>query len=321
MNHAEAGKLGAIAARDTIEKEKQKRIEQYNQNPNKCIQCGQPLDYKHRHNKFCNQSCSATYNNYKNYKKTYNGKPVSYRKEIVKNGEIEREVLVRDYGNCVYCGKPLNSHQKKYCSSECETNYKYNQRVERWKSGEDDGIRANGTTTDTIKRYLREKYNNSCAKCGWHEFNEYTGKVPLEVHHINGDWSDNREENLILLCPNCHSLTPTYKACNVGNGRKGRVNKRIDICRDRKLNLVETKHLCKRCGKELTTHGAEYCMDCVKFLQRKVERPTKEELSELIKTKSFLQIGKQYSVSDNTIRKWCKSYGLPYRKIDINNGE
>lgn len=52
--------------------------------------------------------------------------------------------------------------------------------------------------------------------------------------------------------------------------------------------------------------------------QRKVKnRPSKEELLELIKTKSFTSIGKTYGVTDNTIRSWCKDYGIPYRKKDL----
>lgn len=52
--------------------------------------------------------------------------------------------------------------------------------------------------------------------------------------------------------------------------------------------------------------------------QRKVERPTKEELWEMVKTKSFLAIANHYGVSDNAIKKWCKQYGLPYKKKDID---
>lgn len=52
--------------------------------------------------------------------------------------------------------------------------------------------------------------------------NTYTGKIPLEVEHIDGNFLNNKEENLILLCPNYHSLTSTYKGANRGNRRKDR---------------------------------------------------------------------------------------------------
>lgn len=54
--------------------------------------------------------------------------------------------------------------------------------------------------------------------------------------------------------------------------------------------------------------------------QRKVKnRPSKEELKTLIKEKSMVKIGKMYGVSDNSVRKWCKKYNLPYTKKDIKN--
>lgn len=56
-----------------------------------------------------------------------------------------------------------------------------------------------------IVQYLFDKYNNQCARCGWHEVNPFTGKVPLEVEHIDGDYRNNDESNLTLLCPNCHA--------------------------------------------------------------------------------------------------------------------
>lgn len=65
-----------------------------------------------------------------------------------------------------------------------------------------------------------EKNNCKCEKCGWGEINPTTQKTPLEVHHINGDCTDNREENLQLLCPNCHSLTETFGSLNNGNSRR-----------------------------------------------------------------------------------------------------
>ena len=51
--------------------------------------------------------------------------------------------------------------------------------------------------------------------------------------------------------------------------------------------------------------------------QRKVERPSKENLLKLIKVNSFLKLGRDFGVSDNTIRKWCKFYDLPFKQEDI----
>jgi len=67
-----------------------------------------------------------------------------------------------------------------------------------------------------------EKYIDKCAKCGWGEINTYTNKIPLEIEHIDGNYKNNNEENLILLCPNCHSLTSTYKGANRNYGRRQR---------------------------------------------------------------------------------------------------
>ena len=53
--------------------------------------------------------------------------------------------------------------------------------------------------------------------------------------------------------------------------------------------------------------------------QSNPNKPSKEELFELIKQNSFVSVGKMFNVSDNNIRKWCKSYGLPYTKKELRS--
>ena len=61
------------------------------------------------------------------------------------------------------------------------------------------------------KRLIREDIKAPrCEECGWAK-HALDGRLPLELHHINGDAKDNRLENLQILCPNCHSLKPNYR--------------------------------------------------------------------------------------------------------------
>ena len=84
----------------------------------------------------------------------------------------------------------------------------------------------------------------------------------------------------------------------------------------KKKEKVQKKNCCCDCGK-IITHGAKRCPACYQKSQRIVDRPNREELKLLIRSTSFTTIGKKFNVSDNTIRKWCKFYGLPFKAREI----
>ena len=76
------------------------------------------------------------------------------------------------------------------------------------------------------------------------------------------------------------------------------------------------KNFCVDCGAEIWC-GSQRCIQCNNILQRKTDRPTREELKKQIRTTTFVKIGQSYGVTDNAVRKWCKIYKLPFLKKDI----
>lgn len=143
---------------------------------------------------------------------------------IAKYGILIRR-LVRERPTCIRCGKLTRDKAKvnHYCSQSCHRLYKYEEFIRRWLAGEESGHSGKEGTSKRIRKYLFDKHDSKCEKCGWREVNPKTGNIPLTVNHKDGKWRNNRPENLELLCPNCHSLTPNYGRLNFGNGRsKGR---------------------------------------------------------------------------------------------------
>ena len=124
------------------------------------------------------------------------------------------KVKSKNSGYCLFCNKPI-SKINKYCSIYCQQDYQYNQKVKQWLNGEISGT-IKGGHASFIRRYLFEKYNNKCSKCGWKEINLYSKfKFPvLKVEHIDGRTYNNKPNNVTLLCPNCKTLTSTYKQNN-----------------------------------------------------------------------------------------------------------
>jgi Zn finger protein HypA/HybF involved in hydrogenase expression len=127
--------------------------------------------------------------------------------------------------SCLACNKETNRKSYKYCSNKCQQTYQHQEYIKKWKHGLVSGNRGivAKNISGHIKRYLAELYGEECSLCGWSKKNLKTGKVPLEIDHIDGNADNNIEENLRLICPNCHSLSSNFRNLNKGKGRSWRI--------------------------------------------------------------------------------------------------
>jgi hypothetical protein len=190
----EAAKRGRekIIAQSKEEYEQKKLA--YDQNPNLCKHCENPLTYKQVLNlsTYCSRSCAAKFNNSKRLK-------------------------ANTKCTCLHCGKEYKIEKNgtgKYCSRECCSNHRIQERLESWLRGEVT------VSAGTLRRYMALVRPHVCEVCGIKEWNNHP--APLEVDHIDGNPENNVLSNLRRICPNCHAQTDTYKAKNKGRGREHR---------------------------------------------------------------------------------------------------
>jgi hypothetical protein len=72
-----------------------------------------------------------------------------------------------------------------------------------------------------LREYIARDQGHRCAICG--QSNDWNGRrLNFVLDHIDGDATNNRRENLRLICPNCDSQLPTFKMRNKGKGRHSR---------------------------------------------------------------------------------------------------
>lgn len=128
----------------------------------------------------------------------------------------------KDRGTCTFdgCSNSIKKNATRFCSMRCHRLSEYRRRESVFLSG---GYPPLLNMVASLRRYLVAVHGERCTRCGWDERNPLTGRVPIEIEHVDGNWRNNRPDNLTLLCPNCHSLTSTYKGLNRGRGRAYRM--------------------------------------------------------------------------------------------------
>lgn len=152
-------------------------------------------------------------------------------------------------------------------------------------------------------------FGGKCQICGYNKCLD-----ALEFHHVDKDnkneeptyiithWSWERAkielEKCILVCSNCHREIHSNE-----------IN--FDL---QKYVKPWISKLCPTCNTNFDTKEEKqlYCsIECRSFANRITERPTKEQLSDLIVNKiSWTKMGKMFNVSDNAVRKWAKAYHI-----------
>lgn len=158
---------------------------------------------------FCSRSCSTTFNNFRRRQKPH----------------IEHVIrpVMTTYKFCIRCNTQFNKikYRPMHCSLQCYREGVAEEYLTLWKSGAISGS-TKTSCSKTIRNHLLKLSQNKCSICQWSKVNPATGKVPLEIDHVDGDHTNNSCANLRVVCPNCHSLTPNYRALNKGNGRTHR---------------------------------------------------------------------------------------------------
>lgn len=156
-------------------------------NPKECKQCLSLIPFEKSVNDFCNNSCSASFNN-----------------KLRPTNRV-----------CKFCCTPIP--QKKasdYCCKDCYLKQSFIGKFLDWfYLGKHFG-------NATIKSFLSAVSGYKCSLCAISSWNDK--EITLEVEHIDGNSEDSSPNNVCLLCPNCHSQTDTYRAKNIGNGRFSR---------------------------------------------------------------------------------------------------
>lgn len=92
------------------------------------------------------------------------------------------------------------------------------EKITHWLETGDMGLGIGTTIRGCFRKHIKQEQHDRCAICGLN--NVWNNKeLVFILDHIDGDASNNKRENLRLICPNCDSQLPTYKSKNKNSAR------------------------------------------------------------------------------------------------------
>ena len=126
------------------------------------------------------------------------------------------------------------------------------------------------------------------------------------AHHLDGDRTNNRVTNLLVLLRSQHAKLHAWLANGALTSESSKMNR---------MNSVKTKKrkpiFCRVCDATLQYKQRQFCSkQCCDVGTRLLQRPSKTALASDVKNMSLLSVGRKYGVSDNAVRKWLRRYGL-----------
>lgn len=183
-----------------------------------CKECGKEMTNKYG-NMFCSNSCAAKYNN-KLRKRTVKSEG-DVSKSITKaERNIVKKESVTYTKTCAFCGKIFQTKSKNavFCSGKCASLKSHEVAYRDFLENPEKFCKGN-YTPKAFKGEFLEEQGGVCAICGCKPFHNDKPLV-FVLDHIDGDASNNRRENLRMVCPNCDSQLPTFKSKNKNSTRR-----------------------------------------------------------------------------------------------------
>lgn len=223
-----------------------------------------------------------------------------------------------------------NFKEEPYHKTNVVDGKKHCTRCDQWKSVEEFGPKGQKQTHHYCrpclyayqqergkarKKKVIEIMGGKCVRCGYcrnhaalefHHLDPSKKEINIAGNGIKGSWKRLTQElkKCILLCANCHREEHNQDMFVLPESS-------IELNKMLNFELKPTGK-CPTCQTDV--FNTKYCSTmCAQDGLRRAERPSKEELAQLIETTSFVQIGKKYGVSDNAVRKWANHYGLEWR--------